>query len=206
VHAESIISGTTWSPNTDFLRMTKMQQTSHESAIRRPLSRMAWTCFSMLFWTSFSMLLMAIAAASQTVGVLPISAAIRNRPDYSAAHHGDSITFIGVTDGSHDVGSRASLANVEDANAGIALFGSHAVLPPFRRGDVREARGKLSQYAEWRNYSWRKSVARYRRASCYSECPRCKAAGGGLFRTPCSPHGPVDPGSERQGNTSRPVG
>jgi PAS domain S-box-containing protein len=95
------------------------------------------------------MLFIAITAASQTVGVMPISEAIRNRPDYSATHYGETITVIGVvTDGSHDVGSGTSLANVQDANAGIALFGNHAVMPPgaFRRGDVLKARGKLSQY------------------------------------------------------------
>src|SRR5262249_9031552 len=41
-----------------------------------------------------------------------------------------------------------SLANLQDASGGIALFGDHAVLPPgaFQRGDVLQARGKLSQY------------------------------------------------------------
>jgi len=95
------------------------------------------------------MLFLAITAASQTAGVMPISEAIRNRPDHSAAHDGEMMTVSGVvTDGSHDVGSGNSLANVQDANAGIALFGGHAVLPPgaFGRGDLLEARGKLSQY------------------------------------------------------------
>src|SRR5262249_13376173 len=88
-------------------------------------------------------------ASAQTVKVMPISEAIRNRPDYSAAHYGESITVKGVvTDGSHDVGSGNSLANLQDASGGIAIFGEHAVLPPgaFQRGDVLEARGKLAQY------------------------------------------------------------
>ncbi|HLH17991.1 MAG TPA: ATP-binding protein [Bryobacteraceae bacterium] len=93
--------------------------------------------------------LSAMPVLAQTVRPMPIAEAIRNRPDRSAAHNGETIAITGViTDGSHDVGSGSSLANVQDAGGGIALFGSHAVLPPeaFRRGDVVEARGKLSQY------------------------------------------------------------
>jgi PAS domain S-box-containing protein len=118
-----------------------MRQTPPESVIRLSLSRRVWRFCFLLF--------LATAAASQTAGVMPISEAIRNRPDHSAAHDGETITVTGVvTDGSHDVGSGNSLANVQDANAGIALFGGHAILPPgaFRRGDLLEARGKLSQY------------------------------------------------------------
>ena len=53
-----------------------------------------------------------------------------------------------VTDEPHDVGLGNSLANVQDATGGIALFGTHDVLPPgaFKRGDILEARGKLAQY------------------------------------------------------------
>jgi PAS domain S-box-containing protein len=80
---------------------------------------------------------------------MQISEAVRNRPDHSAVHNGETITVTGVvTDGSHDVGSGTSLANVQDDSAGIALFGNHGVLPPgaFRRGDVLEARGTIMQY------------------------------------------------------------
>jgi PAS domain S-box-containing protein len=92
---------------------------------------------------------MAIPATSQMVKVMPVSEAIRNRPDYSPVHRGETVSLTGVvTDGSHDVGSGSSLANLQDASGGIALFGDHAVLPPgaFQRGDVLEARGKISQY------------------------------------------------------------
>jgi PAS domain S-box-containing protein len=92
---------------------------------------------------------MAIPVSAQTAKVMPIVEAIRNRADHSAAHYGETVTVTGVvTDGSHDVGSGTSLANLEDATGGIALFGGHAILPPgaFQRGDVLEARGKISQY------------------------------------------------------------
>jgi PAS domain S-box-containing protein len=100
-------------------------------------------------WPLVILVFIALPAAAQTGRAIPIREAIRNRPDHSAAHEGETITVAGVvTDGSHDVGSGSSLANLEDASAGIALFGTHAALPPgvFQAGDVLEARGKLSQY------------------------------------------------------------
>ena len=53
-----------------------------------------------------------------------------------------------VTDGSHDVGSGNSLANLQEASSGITLFGVHSVLPPgsLHLGDVVVARGRISQY------------------------------------------------------------
>jgi PAS domain S-box-containing protein len=53
-----------------------------------------------------------------------------------------------VTDDSHDVGLGNSLANLQDASGGIALFGTNETLAPgaFQRGDVLEARGKVMQY------------------------------------------------------------
>jgi len=92
---------------------------------------------------------MAIPATAQPVKVMPISEAIRNRPDHSAVHNGETVSITGViTDGSHDVGSGSSLANLQDSSGGIALFGDHAVLPPgtFQPGDVVEARGIIWQY------------------------------------------------------------
>jgi PAS domain S-box-containing protein len=100
-------------------------------------------------WPLLSLVFLAIPAVAQSVSVMPIREAIRNRPDHSAIHAGETITVAGeVTDGSHDVGTGSSLANLEDASGGIAIFGTHATLPPgaFQRGDVVEARGKLSQY------------------------------------------------------------
>ena len=80
---------------------------------------------------------------------LPISEAIRNRSDHHAVHLGETMVLTGVvTDEPHDVGSGNSLANLQDATGGIALFGDNALLPPgsFKRGDVLEVRGKLAQY------------------------------------------------------------
>jgi PAS domain S-box-containing protein len=93
--------------------------------------------------------LAAMEIAAQTPQTLPISEAIRSRSDHSAVHLGETLAVSGVvTDEPHDVGSGSSLANLQDATGGIALFGSHALLPPggFKRGDVVEVRGKLSQY------------------------------------------------------------
>ena len=64
-------------------------------------------------------------------------------------HLGETLVLTGVvTDEPHDVGSGSSLANLQDATGGIALYGPHAVLPPggFKRGDILEVRGKLAQY------------------------------------------------------------
>ena len=80
---------------------------------------------------------------------LPIREATRNRSDHRAVHLGETMVVTGVvTDEPHDVGSGNSLANLQDATGGIALFGDHALLPPggFKRGDILEARGKLAQY------------------------------------------------------------
>ncbi|HMF11429.1 MAG TPA: PAS domain S-box protein, partial [Gemmataceae bacterium] len=91
----------------------------------------------------------AIETAGQTPHNIPIGEAIRNRNDHVAVHSGETLTVTGVvTEEPHDVGSGSSLANIQDATGGITLFGDHKVLPPgsFRRGDVVEARGKLSQY------------------------------------------------------------
>jgi PAS domain S-box-containing protein len=118
-----------------------MRQGTSESRIQPALPRKVWLLLSLVF--------MAMPAGAQTATVMPIGEAIRNRPDHSPAHNGATVTLSGViTDGSHDVGSGASLANVQDATGGIALFGDHVVLPPgaFRLGDVIQARGNLSQY------------------------------------------------------------
>jgi DNA/RNA endonuclease YhcR with UshA esterase domain len=118
-----------------------MQHGRSERKIRPLQPRRVWALFSFLF--------VAITAAAQTGRVMSIAEAIRNRADSSAVHLGETIAINGVvTDGSHDVGSGSSLANLQDASGGIALFGDHRVLPPgaFQRGDVLEARGKLSQY------------------------------------------------------------
>jgi PAS domain S-box-containing protein len=80
---------------------------------------------------------------------LSIGEAIRNRSDHRAVHLDEMLMVTGViTDQPHDVGSGSSLANLQDATGGIALFAAHAVLPPgsFKRGDILEARGKLAQY------------------------------------------------------------
>ncbi len=64
-------------------------------------------------------------------------------------HLNETLMITGVvTDVPHDVGLGNSLANMQDATGGIALFGDHAVLPPggFKRGDILEASGKLTQY------------------------------------------------------------
>ncbi len=118
-----------------------MRQGASECRIRPALPRKVRLLLSLVF--------MAIPAVAQTATVMPIGEAIRNGPDHSAAHNGATITISGVvTDGSHDVGSGNSLANLQDASGGIALFGTHAVLPPgaFQVGDVVQARGKLWQY------------------------------------------------------------
>src|SRR5690349_20736234 len=117
------------------VKTSQMKQGLRWSEVRSRLLRSVWTLLCGAF--------IATPAASQTVKVMSIYEAIRNRPDYSAIHHGETITVTGVvTDGSHDVGSGASLANLQDASGGIALFGEHTVLPPgaFQRGDVLEAR------------------------------------------------------------------
>jgi PAS domain S-box-containing protein len=93
--------------------------------------------------------LAAIEAAAQTSQSLSIGEAIRNRSDRVAVHLGETLVLTGVvTDEPHDVGSGSSLANLQDATGGIALYGPHAVLPPggFMRGDRLEVRGKLAQY------------------------------------------------------------
>src|SRR5260370_41278164 len=80
---------------------------------------------------------------------LPIREAIRNRSDHRAVHLGETLVVTGVvTDEPHDVGSGSSLANLQDATGGIALYGDHVVLAPggFKRGDILEARGKWAQY------------------------------------------------------------
>ena len=118
-----------------------MLQGSSDCAIRPLLPRRVRLLIFAIF--------LAGPAAAQTYREMPIGEAIRNRPDWSAAHSGEMIAITGVvTDASHDVGGGYSLGNLEGANGGIALFGDHAVFPPgaFRRGDVLEARGKLSQY------------------------------------------------------------
>ena len=116
-----------------------MRQSTSEYRIRAAFPRKVWLLLPLVFMT----------AGAQTATVTPIGEAIRNRPDLSPAHNGETVTVSGVvTDGSHDVGSGASLANLQDASGGIALFGNHVVLPPgaLQRGDVIQARGKLSQY------------------------------------------------------------
>ncbi len=93
--------------------------------------------------------LAAIGAVAQTAKSLSIGDAIRNRSDHVAVHLGETLVLTGVvTDEPHDVGSGSSLANLQDATGGIALYGPHALLPPggFTRGDILEARGKLAQY------------------------------------------------------------
>jgi PAS domain S-box-containing protein len=97
----------------------------------------------------FSVISIAALRAEQPVQRLSIAEAIRNRPDHSAAHAGETVSITGIaTDGSHDVGLGNSLANLQDVGSGIALFGGLAILPPgaLQRGDVLEARGKISQY------------------------------------------------------------
>jgi PAS domain S-box-containing protein len=96
-----------------------------------------------------SVVFITFPAATQTVRKMAIAEAIRNRPNHALEHYGETVSVTGVvTDGSHDVGSGSSLANVQDTGGGIAIFGLHPALPPgaFQRGDVIEARGKLSQY------------------------------------------------------------
>ena len=100
-------------------------------------------------WPFLYLGLAAIEAAAQAPQALPIGEAIRNRSDHRAVHLGETMVVTGVvTDEPHDVGSGSSLANLQDATGGIALFGDHALLPPggFKRGDVLEVRGKLAQY------------------------------------------------------------
>ena len=119
----------------------RMQHESTEFKSRS--SRLRWA------WQPLSVILIAITAAAQTVQVMPIAEAIRNRPDHSPAHNGETISVTGVvTDGPHDVGAGNCLANIQDAGGGIALFGVHAVLPPgaFKPGDALEARGKVAQF------------------------------------------------------------
>jgi PAS domain S-box-containing protein len=101
------------------------------------------------FWPILYLSLAAIEAAAQTPKGIPIGEAIRNRSDHVAVHLGETLTVSGVvTEEPHDVGSGSSLANLQDATGGIALFADHKVLPPgsFQRGDRLEARGKLAQY------------------------------------------------------------
>jgi PAS domain S-box-containing protein len=120
----------------------QMQKGWSESEILLVRLLGAWPLISVL-------VLMAIPAGAQTARVMPIGEAIRNRPDHIAVHNGEAITIRGVvTDGSHDVGSGNSLANVQDASGGIALFGVHAVLAPgaFQPGDTVIVRGKIAQY------------------------------------------------------------
>jgi PAS domain S-box-containing protein len=93
--------------------------------------------------------LAAIQIAAQAPRAFPIGEAIRNRSDHRVVHLGETLVVSGVvTDEPHDVGSGNSLANIQDATGGIALFGEHRVLAPgsFKRGDILEVRGKLSQY------------------------------------------------------------
>ena len=100
-------------------------------------------------WPFLFICLAAIEAAAQAPQALPISEAIRNRSDHHAVHLGETMVLTGVvTDEPHDVGSGNSLANLQDATGGIALFGDNGLLPPggFKRGDVLEVRGKLAQY------------------------------------------------------------
>ena len=123
------------------VHIPQMQQGPSEFEFRLSVLRTRWP----LFFVGF----LAIPAACHAVTAMPIAEAIRNDPDGTAIHRSEAISITGtVTDDSHDVGSGNSLANLQDATGGIALFGDHAVLPPgaFHRGDVLEARGKLSQY------------------------------------------------------------
>src|SRR5215472_5674947 len=93
--------------------------------------------------------LLAALADAQRTSVAPIAEAIRNRSDYSPVHLNENLRIAGiVTDEPHDVGSGNSLGNLQDATGGIAIFGEHKLLPPgrFKRGDVLEVRGKVSQY------------------------------------------------------------
>ena len=93
--------------------------------------------------------LAAVEAAAQTPPSMTIGEAIRSQANHYPVHLGETVVISGVmTDEPHDVGSGSSLANLQDPTGGIALFGTHAVLPPggFKRGDVVEVRGKLSQY------------------------------------------------------------
>ena len=86
-----------------------------------------------------------IEATAQPLPILPIGEAIRSKHDHAPVHLGETLVVSGVvTDEPHDVGSVSSLANLQDATGGIALFGTHAVLPPggFKRGDVLEVRGQ----------------------------------------------------------------
>ena len=84
-------------------------------------------------WPFLCICLAAIEAAAQTPQALPIREAIRNRSDHRAVHLGETMVVTGVvTDEPHDVGSGNSLANLQDATGGIALFGDHALLPPGR--------------------------------------------------------------------------
>ena len=100
-------------------------------------------------WPFLYTCLAAIEIAAQAPQALPIREASRNSSDHRAVHLGETMVLSGVvTDEPHDVGSGNSLANLQDATGGIALYGDHALLPPggFKRGDLLEVRGKLAQY------------------------------------------------------------
>jgi PAS domain S-box-containing protein len=111
---------------------------------KRRLRSLPWEWPLLFYFISVTLL-----PGAQPVKMLPISEAIRNYPDHSLVHRGETISLTGIlTDSSHDVGSGNSLANLQDEGGGIALFGANAALPPgaFQRGAVLQVRGKLAQY------------------------------------------------------------
>jgi PAS domain S-box-containing protein len=120
--------------------MREMLRVSSKRGVPLPLLRGVW---ALLCVASF-----VLAATPQSIRVTPVGEAIRNR-NHSLVHEGETLEITGVvTDESHDVGSGNSLANLEDKTGGIALFGSHAVLPPgaFQRGDLLQVRGKVAEF------------------------------------------------------------
>jgi len=120
--------------------MREMPRVSSKGGVPLPLLRWVW---ALLCVAGF-----ALPATPQSNHVTPIGEAIRHQ-NHSLVHQGETLEITGVvTDESHDVGSGNSLANLEDQTGGIALFGSHALLPPgaFQRGDVLQARGKIAAF------------------------------------------------------------
>lgn len=112
-------------------------------------------------WPFLCLGLAAIQTAAQSPLTLSIGEAIRNRSDHRAVHLDEMLMVTGVvTDPPHDVGSGSSLANLQDATGGIALFATHAVLPPgsFKRGDILKPAASWPNIGEWKNCNSKASV------------------------------------------------
>jgi PAS domain S-box-containing protein len=113
--------------------------------------RKSWRrCLGIISLLIISVLLSALTAATQEPKVVTVKEALRDEDrNYVPDRLGETVTLIGVlTSDPLILSPTASLINLQDDTGGILLFTRDTALLAghFNRGDLVEARGKISQY------------------------------------------------------------